>query len=640
VDSAASYRRRLAAILAADVAGYSRLMSLDDHLTIASLESAREVFRASIQAHQGRVVDMAGDSVLAIFDTAASAVEAGIAAQSSLALRAVDVPQERRMEFRIGVHLGDITEKPDGSIYGDGVNIASRLEGLAPPGGVVVSDAVRSSVRNRVKAEFEDLGEKQVKNIQDPVRAFRVVAKGSSDQISVELSPWRRAVSTFVTPRTLVAFVTVLVLAVAVLLMFAPSRSSTDKSQPALLSVAVLPLASAKPTDAEIVRRLSLELTRWLAQTVVGHSVKPAAAVQAFRGDVRDLRALGAELNVRYVVQGSVDRDERQLAVTVELVDAQKAEQVWSAQIATAVVDRETELVERSVTRILSQLRPAIYEAQAKSLERKPSGRVSAFELAFRGLYVQSSLDYKTQIDISNEECDSALRLDPSLAIALYCKAHTLEWVLFGEDPGSKAVLDPKRLSEMDELTARAVAMDRSDADLWNMRANVLRYQRKWDGMVEARGRALKLNPSLVEAYVESARDAIRLGQPGEALVILAKAAEIDSGGSEQDNLLLVKCRAYLGLADFQESINSCEKLASGGLGQIGWRVLLAAAYAQVGQLDKAADVRDRAIAEQRGLTIASWRAVAVANGDTPAYVDQVDRNIVEGMRKAGFPER
>jgi adenylate cyclase len=156
LDDAASYRRRLAAILAADVAGYSRLMSRDDRSTIASLDSAREVFRESVQTHQGRVVDMAGDSVLTIFDTAVSAVDAALAVQSTLAL-SVEVPQDCRMEFRIGVHLGDITEKPDGSVYGEGVNIASRLEGLAPPGGVVVSDAVRSSVRNRVAAVSDDM---------------------------------------------------------------------------------------------------------------------------------------------------------------------------------------------------------------------------------------------------------------------------------------------------------------------------------------------------------------------------------------------------------------------------------------------------------------------------------------------------
>ncbi len=170
----AGMKQRLAAILAADAAGYSRLMAGDERATVAALDSARAVFKSQIESHQGRVVDMAGDSVLAIFDTAAGAVTAALAVQKLLNTSSSALDVDRQMRFRIGVHLGDVFEKPDGTIYGDGVNIAARLQGLASPGGVTVSDAVHGSVKQRVPATFEDQGDQQIKNIAEPVRAFRV----------------------------------------------------------------------------------------------------------------------------------------------------------------------------------------------------------------------------------------------------------------------------------------------------------------------------------------------------------------------------------------------------------------------------------------------------------------------------------
>ena len=173
-------RQRLAAILAADVAGYSQLMAADEQATVAALDASRKVFRSQIEANQGRVIDMAGDSVLAVFETATGAVSAALAVQQELGTFSSTVSEDRRMRFRVGVHLGDVIEKGDGTIYGDGVNIAARLEGLAEPGGVTVSESVRTAVRGKVTAAFEDQGEQRVKNIPHPVRAFKVKAEVST----------------------------------------------------------------------------------------------------------------------------------------------------------------------------------------------------------------------------------------------------------------------------------------------------------------------------------------------------------------------------------------------------------------------------------------------------------------------------
>ncbi|MEO8924096.1 MAG: adenylate/guanylate cyclase domain-containing protein, partial [Caldimonas sp.] len=309
-DAAAESRQRLAAILAADAAGYSRLMARDESATIASLDAARHIFHTAIGSHRGRVIDMAGDSVLAVFDTAASAVSAALQVQEALEVSTARVPTDRRLRFRIGVHMGDITEKADGSVYGDGVNIAARLEGLALPGGITVSDAVYGSVRNRVAGSFEDLGEQQVKNIADPVRVFRVVPKvpGAADHAS--------------TPAQLLASASLLtrrwrwwwwgppvglVLIGAAAMLAASSHRSTSVAGPPLLSIAVLPF---KPSDAAesvaLAHAFSEGLTRRLAQTVAGRSVVSPAAVQAYRGDLNDASAVGKALNVRYLAQGDI----------------------------------------------------------------------------------------------------------------------------------------------------------------------------------------------------------------------------------------------------------------------------------------------------------------------------------------------
>ncbi len=177
-DTAAT-TERVAAILAADAVAYSRLMADDEKATIAALDRARAVFAKHIEANQGRVVDTAGDSVLAVFDTTNGAVRASVAIQDELSALNEGVPEPRQMQFRIGIHLGDIHEKADGTVYGDGVNVAARLEGIADPAGIIVSDMVHGAVAGRVNAAFADIGEHEVKNIAKPVQAYRVMAEGA-----------------------------------------------------------------------------------------------------------------------------------------------------------------------------------------------------------------------------------------------------------------------------------------------------------------------------------------------------------------------------------------------------------------------------------------------------------------------------
>lgn len=310
-------RQRLLAILAADAAGYSRLMAHDEAATLQLLDAARAVFRSETELHRGRVVDTAGDSVLAIFDTAAGAVSAALAVQRQLEDLAAGVPADRRMRFRIGVHLGDVIEKADGSVYGDGVNIAARLEALALPGGVTVSDAVEAAVRHRIAATFEDLGEQQVKNIVDPVRAFRV-AEGSVRGGAPAAAPAGRGASPVRRWPWWMAGGVLAVVLVASLFLVRPFGRAAN--EPPLLSVAVLPFSASGATDAAAADAFTRDLSSALGGAVLFSSVVSHAAVMAQRAKVSDVGALGRDLNVRYLVDGDLARGGDQVVVGLRLI--------------------------------------------------------------------------------------------------------------------------------------------------------------------------------------------------------------------------------------------------------------------------------------------------------------------------------
>jgi len=276
-------RHRLAAILAADGAGYSRLMANDDRATVAMLDAARAVFRFRIEANQGRVIDMAGDSVLPVLETATGAVNAALTVQQELQVKTDAMPEDRRMRFCIGVHLGDVIEKPHGTVYGDGVNIAARLDGLAEPGGITVSDSVRIAVKGKVDASFEDQGEQAVKNIADTVRVYRVAALGT-----VQTRAGR-------------------------------TTEGAALALPDKPSIAVLPFAnlSGDPAQAYFTDGLAEDLLTGLARMRSLFVIARNSSFQ-FRDDRVDAQATGQRLGVRYLVEGTV----RKAAARVRIAQA------------------------------------------------------------------------------------------------------------------------------------------------------------------------------------------------------------------------------------------------------------------------------------------------------------------------------
>jgi adenylate cyclase len=452
-------KQRLAAILAADAAGYSRLMAADDRATVAALDAARKVFRTRIESNQGRVIDMAGDSVLAVFGTANGAVTAAIAIQQELNASSSDVPEDRRMRFRIGVHLGDLIEKSDGTVYGDGVNIASRLQALAEVGGITISDAVQGAVRGKLTASFDDQGEHEVKNIPYPVRAFAVRTAGAA-----------------ATPP-------------------ASTAAANDVSLPDKPSIAVLPFLNMS-SDAEqeyftdgVSEDIITELSRFRSLFVIARN-----STFTYKGKAVDVRTVSKELGVRYVLEGSVRRTGNRIRVTAQLIDALGGNHIWAEKFDRALED--VFAVQEEVTQaIVSAIAPQIQTSEMERVRRVRPENLSAHEIALRGwAAVQLAM-----IETNSESRDNATRLArEALAIDPRC-GQAWQVLAFAQWQhmyfGTAASVEDAR-TEAFNACARALSIDSGD-HLAHLLKGILQIQagQPEAGKADIR-RAHELNPN------------------------------------------------------------------------------------------------------------------------------------------------
>ena len=483
-------RQHLAAILAADVAGYSRLMAADERATVAALDAARGVFRRMIESNQGRVVDMAGDSVLAVFEAATGAVSAAMAVQKELGSAAETVPEDRRMRFRIGVHLGDVIEKADGTVYGDGVNIAARLESLADPGGIAVSEAVQAAQRNRLPTAFEDLGEHTVKNIAHPVRAYRVRIDRSD----------RSAV---VAPQ---------------------GRDDPPLSLPDKPSIAVLPFdnMSGDPEQEYFADGVTEAITATLSRI---RSFFVIARNSAFRykGKAVNVPEIGRELGVRYLLEGSVQKAGNRLRITVQLIDAVGNAHIWADRVDGTLEDL-FELQDRITERVAGALQPSIRLAEIERARRKRPQELGAYDYTMRAMPLVWALEMEASESALNL-LGQALEIDPEYPLALslagWCHAQRLvyNWTddidaassaalrhaekaaeLSGDDPLILAVLGAVHTILRNHGTARimlerAVALDPNAAWAWSRLGWLENYSEHSERAIEYFQRALRLSP-------------------------------------------------------------------------------------------------------------------------------------------------
>lgn len=617
--------RRLAAIVIADVVGYTRLMELDDTRTFAALGAIRsEVIDPAIVSHGGRIVQTAGDGWLAEFPSALAALRSSIQIQREMAKRNAHVPAGERLEYRMGVNLGDIMVQGN-EIAGDGVNVASRLESLAEPGAICVSSAVREQVHGQLDANLVDIGEQRVKNIERPIRVYRVSVDGESRGAKPRPANARRRVGW---RNALAAAMAVVVLAVG--MVFAGKwwdRTPVSVAPPAL-SVAILPLAAAAglPAETQFADTLTVDLTtrlgQWRWARVTAHGT-----VAGYTGKSVDARTIGRQLSVRYVLEGDVRKQPNDFVVTTRLIDVATGTQAWSDSLKFESLAQQMPVPQLQMTK---RLRSALLAAEVRRVGQDKA-LASPMDVVLHGRGVLERESAINAVPQARALFNRALQLQPDFVPALFGLLQTYDAELEEMATPDRAVI----LREADRLTSRMIGVDNRDDSVWRARSIALQWLGRFDEAMVADARAQSLDPSSTNIILDRAWILIQTGRPADALPLIAQAIDMDP--LEQSLPFHFMCKAHLFLGRYGDAIAACERAAT----ENDWwlnQVYLSAAYAQDGDIAKAVRAKDSVLQQQPGYTIERYRRTYAAS--PPQFLEQVEQHLAPGLRKAGLPDK
>jgi TolB-like protein/class 3 adenylate cyclase/Tfp pilus assembly protein PilF len=635
-------KQRLEAILAADVAGYSRLMAVDERATVAALELARATFKKHIESRQGRVIDMAGDSVLAVFETAGGAMSAALAIQQELARTDPSTAEDRRMRFRIGVHLGDVIEKADGAVYGDGVNIAARLQVLADPGGITVSDAVKSALRGGMATSFVDRGEQAMKNIAQPVHVHAMSAAAIAELPSTPAAsgpPFRRT-GAAVRIGALAAGVLVLIAVGAWWYWPAPQPATVSKatgtstgSSAPRLSIVVLPFANlgGDPGQDYFVDAITENLTTDLSR-ISGSFVIARNSAFTYKGKAVDARQVGRELNVRYVLEGSVQRSGESVRVNAQLIDAGSGQHLWAERFDKPRGDA-LRMQDEITARLARTLNVELVNAESIRGRRERPDNPDAVDLAMRGWSHWNRGYSRETFAAAAVNFEDALRIDPQQTDALIGLAAVLIRTVglrWNTEP------DEKLLARGEELIRRALTSAPNSAVAHLVKGDLHRVRKEQPVALDELETAIALDRNFALAHAQIGIVKIQLGRSEEAFAPVETAIRLSPRDPLLNVWVYIICHAHEHLAHDAEAIEWCRKSVAIAPFWFAY-VNLAASYAHLGQQAEA----KAAVAELQklmpGFTVHRWASTPYS--DNPLWLKQYAR-ITEGLRKAGLPEK
>jgi TolB-like protein/class 3 adenylate cyclase/Flp pilus assembly protein TadD len=585
--------RRLAAIVAADVAGYSRLMHNDEEATHAKLTTLlTDAVAPAIAKHGGRIVKNTGDGFLAEFPSAVQAVRAAVQFQTRIKELTIGDAEDRRIALRVGVNIGDVIVEPH-DIFGDGVNIAARLEGIAEPGGICISSSTYDQIRGKIGIEFADLGEQNLKNIDRPVRAYALVR----DEPSV-----------------------------------ATKGGSTTPSPPSAprLSIVVLPFANigGDPEQDYFVDGVTESLTTDLSR-ISGAFVIARNTAFTFKGKAADVKKLGRELNVRYVLEGSVQRGSNRLRVNVQLIDVETGNHLWAERFDKPVADL-FDMQDEIVSRLASTLNTQLIEAEARHAER--SLHPDAMDLVFQGRAWFNKGMTPEHIAQARGFYERALALEPGNVEALVGTAQANFAI------GSNFLTDAR----IEHLTAAEVAVTKALSLAPNHpRAHfvlglVQTFTNRAAQGIAKYERALALDRNLANAHANIGFGKLCLGRAGETEAHIERALHL----SPRDNAVNI-WTLYVGIAKFwqgadAEAIVWLRRSLEANRNHPTAHFYLAAVLAHVGELDEARATAQAGLALNPSFSIRRFRTNTPSNH--PVYLAGRER-VYEGLRMAGVPE-
>jgi TolB-like protein/class 3 adenylate cyclase len=589
-----SETRKIAAILVSDVVGYSRLVGADEEGTLARLRALRnDLIDPTIALHHGRIVKRTGDGSIIEFRSVVDAVRCAIGVQSAMAEHNVGISPDMRIEFRIGVHLGDVVEESDGDLMGDGVNIAARLEGIAEPGGTVLSSAAYEHARDRLKETFIDLGEKTFKNIARPIRVYAHKTGLASPAL-------------------------------------APIMPPLEKREPPRLSLVVLPFANigGNPEQEHFVDGVTESLTTDLSR-IRGAFVIGRGTAFTYKGKAVDLKQIGRELNVRYALEGSVQRAGGRMRLNVQLIEAESGKHLWAERFDKPLADL-FDMQDEIVARLANQLRVELIAAEARRAEQAPN--TDSIDLVFQGWAVLIRGQTPDILAKARGFYERALKLDPGNIEALVGVAavDTLDaWSYQIDDPRSLMAAAEAKLSK-----ALAAAPNNPRAHLYM--GQVLCATNRAARGIEEYERALALDPNLALARGSMGLAHVFIGRAEETETHVREAMRLSPRDTNLPAWLLHVggAKAYLG--EYEAAAGWLRKSIEANRNTFWAYFLLASCLAHLGRLDEARQELKNGLAVNPNFTIKRFHAAA--ESDNPVFVAQHVR-VAEGMRMAGAPE-
>jgi adenylate cyclase len=616
-------KRGLAAILSGDVSGYGRLMHADEEGTVRLLTDSREVISRCVAQHDGRVVDMAGDSVLAVFPTVTGALSSAVDIQRELARRNASLPPAARMQFRLGVHLGEILLDDDAP-YGDVVNLAARLEGLAEPGGICISEAVHSQVQGQVNLRYVYLGRRQVKNSEEPVPVYRVDWHAPPGRHRARR--WR------IRPLVLPAGAVLVLVAFALVFSLVQSPDSPPESPAVLVSeppgssIAVLPFEnlSQEPDRDYFSDGITADLITDLSN-LSGLLVIARNTAFAHRGRDLSPQAVGRELGVRYLLEGSVRRAGDRVRITAQLIDAESGQHIWGERYDGALQDIFA-LQDEVTRKIVSALQITVTEAEHVRLARRQTDHLDAYDRFLQG---QSSFfEFTAKGNArSRAHYEQAIALDPAFARAVAALALTHAWDYrwgWSSEPAAS-------LSTARELVGRAMTLDDSLPQVRWVHAYVGLLHGEFEQALAQARYAVALDPNYADGYGLLAFIHVAMGEAREALAAMDRAVLLNPRYPVQYHSVLGA--TYLLLDRYDDAVRVLTEGVLKNHSFLRNHVLLAAAYGKQGRLDDAAWVAEEIRALSPEFSIGYWKGSESFRN--PATLEF----FAEGLRLAGVPE-
>jgi adenylate cyclase len=602
------FKRKLTSILSADAVGYSRLMEDDEEATVRTLTSYREVITALIKQHNGMVIDSPGDNLLADFASVVDAVQCAVAVQKEIKARNDELPENRRMQFRIGINLGDVIQE-DERVYGDGVNIAARLEGLSEPGGVCISKTAFDQIETKLPYGYEFLGDQTVKNIAKPVRAYRVLLEpGVAGKVIGE----KRFLGRFLQQSKKV------------------EPASVEKMAfplPDKPSIVVIPFdnLSKEPDQDYLVDGITDQIIMGLSK-IPDMFVIAKESSFSYKGKAVEVRQISEELGVQYVLEGSVQKAGDRVRITAQLIDAQTGRHLWAERY-----DRDLKnifaLQDEITLQILTALQIKLTKGDQARYAAKGTKSLEAYLKYMKGWehFARGSHD---DYILARQMCEEAIALDPE---------YPAPYVILGWTHLLDAMLGTSKspresMGQAFRLGQKALAMDDSSTWAHGLLGNIYLFKREHEKAIAKLERAVTVNPNYAQGFMFLGQALAYAGRPQEAVPLLKKAMRLNPLSQKHASMVLYRLGTTYGIMGrYEEAVSELKKARN--IRPDFWAIHLALAsfYIRLGREEEA-----RAAAAEVLRIVPKFSLERFAK--TVPYKNQAYRErFVDALRKAGL---